>query len=121
MFKEHKPMGPTKKGCCSPKPDCRFWESLGCAQEIYKVFLKVLTGLAVLIREQVVGQRGCVCQALQDNVDVASIAQVEESCSRSLLPVHANRLWGKDDPLWQSHSLGSVCRETTFEKSFVVT
>lgn len=77
MLKEHKLTGPTKKGCCSPKPYSRFWESLGCAQEIYKeMFLQVLTRLAVLVREQVVGQRGCVCQALQDNIDVASIAQV---------------------------------------------
>ena len=72
----------------------------------------------MLTREQVVGQRGCVRQALQDGVEVAGIAQVVESCSSSLslLPVHANLLQGKEDALWQSHSLGKDCREMTFEK-----
>ena len=72
----------------------------------------------MLAREQVVGERGCVGQALQDGVEVARIAQVVESCSSSLplLPVHANLVQGKEDPLWQSHSLGNGCREMTFEK-----
>ena len=72
----------------------------------------------MLPREQVVGQRGCVRQALQDGVDEARVAQVVEprSNSLSLLPGHANLLWGKQDPLWRSHSLGNDCREMTFEK-----
>ena len=83
-----------------------------------ETFLKGLTGPAVLPREQVVGQRGCVRQALQDGVEEARIAQVVESRSRSLslLPGHANLLRGKEDPLWRSHSLGKDCREMTFEK-----
>lgn len=83
------------------------------------MFIKVLTRLAVLPREQVVGQRGCVRQALQDGVEEARIAQVVESRSSSLssLPLHANLLRGKEDPLWRSHSLGNDdCREMTFEK-----
>ena len=72
----------------------------------------------MLTREQVVGERGCVRQALQDGVEVARIAQVVESCSSSLslLPGHAKLLRGKEDRLWQSHSLGNGCREMTLEK-----
>ena len=119
MFKEHQLRGLTKKGCFSPKTRSSFWESLGSAQQIYKkLFAEVLTRPAVLPREQVVGQRGCVRQALQDRVDEAHIAQVVEPRSRPpcLLPAQANLLRGKEDPLWWSHSLFSDCRETTFEK-----
>ena len=86
---------------------------------MYKeMFLKVLTRLAVLTREQVVGQRGCVRQALQDGVDEARIAQVVQSrsSSLSLLPIHTNLLRGKEDPLLWSHFLGNDCRVMTFEK-----
>ena len=120
MFKLHQLGGLTKKGCFSAKTNSRFWESLASAQQIYKeMFIKVLTRPAVLPREQVVGQRGCVRQALQDGVEEARIAQVVESRSSSLssLPLHANLLRGKEDPLWRSHSLGNDdCREMTFEK-----
>ena len=119
MFKEHPVRGLRKKGCFSPKSDSRFWESLGSAPQIYReMFLKALTRLAVLPREQVVGQRGRVRQALQDGVDEARIAQVVQSRSSSLplLPFHANRLWDKGTSLWQSHLLGNDCRERTFEK-----
>ena len=73
----------------------------------------------MLSREQVAGKRWGVCQALQDNVDKARSAWVPEACSSSpsLLPLHANLLWGKEDPLWQSHSIGNHCREMMFEKS----
>ena len=119
MFQEHPLAGLTKKGCFSPKSNSRCWESLGSAQQICKeMFIKVLTRLAVLTREQVVGERGCVRQALQDGVEEARIAQVVESrsSSLSLLPVHAKLLRGKEDPFWQSHSLGNGCGEMTFEK-----
>jgi len=118
VFKEHQLRGLTKKGRFSPKPRSSFWELLGSAQQIYKeMFAEVLTCPAVLLREQVVGQRGCVRQALQDGVEEARIVQVVESCSRPLpsLPSQANLLRGKEDPLWRSHSLVSDCRETTFE------
>ena len=67
----------------------------------------------MLTREQVVGQRWGVRQALQHGVEEARVAQVVEACSSSLplLPAHANLLRGKEDPLWWSHSLGNDCRE----------
>ena len=67
----------------------------------------------MLMREQVVGKRGCVRQALQHGVEEARIVRVVEACSSflPLLPVHANLPRGKEDPLWWSHSLGNDCRE----------
>lgn len=51
----------------------------------------------MLPREQVIGQRSSVCQALQDDIEVAGAAQVVESCSGPPLlpPVHANLLGGE--------------------------
>ena len=82
------------------------------------MFLKALTGLAVLSGEQVVGQWRGVGQALQDSIEEACVAHVEESCSGtlSLLPDHANLLRWKEDPFWRSHSLRNDCREIAFEK-----
>lgn len=40
------------------------------------MFLKALTGLAVLSGEQVVGQWGGVGQALQDSIEEARVAHV---------------------------------------------
>ena len=82
------------------------------------MLLKALTRLAVLPREQVVGQRWGVRQALQDGVEEARIAHVVESRSSSLplLPFRADLLRGEEDPLWWSHSLTNDCREVTFER-----
>jgi len=59
----------------------------------------MFTQLAVLPREQVVGQTWGVCQAQQDGGE-ACIAQLVESrySSLPLLPVCANLLQGKEDP-----------------------
>lgn len=66
-----------KKGCCSPKSNSTFREPLGFNYWIGKeMFLKALTGLAVLSGEQVVGQWGGVGQALQDSIEEARVAHV---------------------------------------------
>lgn len=72
----------------------------------------------MLSGQQVVGQWGGVGQALQDSVEEARVAHVEEPCSSplTLLPHHANLVRGKEDPFWRSHSLGHDCREIPLER-----
>lgn len=79
---------------------------------------KALTGPAVLSGQQVVGQWGGVGQALQDSVEEARVAHIEEPCSSTLplLPDHANLLRWKENPFWRSHPLSNGCREIPFEK-----